>query len=79
MLVEAQLVSTKKDNKTWCRPCEGYNIVVSIDLEDYVEVDTTIEGELPASDQKWPLGSPITDFALVKGKLFKKKVPVLSE
>lgn len=72
MQVKAQRVSTKNDNVTLCRPSEGYDNAIDIELDDYVEVDT-IQGELPESDMKWPKGAPMTDLVKVGDKLLKKK------
>ena len=74
MQVKAQCVSKKKDNVTWCRPSEGYNIdsAIEIELDDYMEVDT-VNSELQESDEKWPKGAPIEGYVKVDEKILKKK------
>ena len=76
MLVKAQRVSKKSDNKSWCRPSEGYytDNAIEIELPHYMEVDT-VQGELPESDEKWPKGAPMTDLVKVGDKILKKKTP----
>ena len=71
MLVKAQLVSLMKDHKTICKPSKGYDQSVEADLDQYIEV-TTIEGELPESDEAYPKGSPIRDYIKVGNKILKK-------
>lgn len=75
MLVKAQRVSKMKDNVTFCRPSEGYDIdnQIEIELDDYVEVGA-VKGELPESDEKWPKGAP-TDYVKVANKILKKHTP----
>ncbi len=74
MLVKAQRISRMKDNVTWCRPSEGYDAdyAIEIELGDYQEIDT-VQGELPESDEKWPKGASMTDYAKVDDKILKKK------
>lgn len=74
MPVKAQRVSTKKDSVTFCRPSEGYDNVIEIELDYYVEVGT-VQGELPESEEKWPKGAPMTDYVKVGDKILKKKTP----
>ncbi len=74
MPVRAQRLSTKKDNVTWCRPTEGYDTDIEIELDLYMEVET-VAGELPESDEKWPRGAPITDCVKVGDKILKRKTP----
>lgn len=58
--VKAERVSTKADNKTLCRPPEGYETGAEVDLAEYVEV-ATIKDELPDCDQEFPKSAPMTD------------------
>ena len=71
--MKAQLVSTKSDGVTLCRPSNGYDgdNAIEIDLNDYVEV-ATVSGELPESDEKWPRGAPINGTVKVGDKIFRK-------
>ena len=72
MPASAERVSRKKDNATFCRPSEGYDNAIEIELEQYVEV-ATIQGELPNSDESWPKGAPMADYVKVGNKILKKK------
>ncbi|GAB2883744.1 hypothetical protein GCM10027046_10290 [Uliginosibacterium flavum] len=75
MLTKAQRVSRKKDNVTYCYPSKGYDSssAIQIDLEHYEEVDT-IQGELPESDETFPKGAPMENYAKVGEKILKKKI-----
>jgi hypothetical protein len=74
MPVKAQRVSRKSDNKTWCRPSEGYNTdnAIEIKLEEYEEVEI-VQGDLPESDETWPKGAPVEGYVKVGGKILKRK------
>ncbi len=73
-MVKAQRVTTMKDNTTFCRPSEGYENFIEVDLDNYVEV-CTVQGELPHSDEKFPKGAPIEHYIKFGDTIFKKKSP----
>lgn len=70
-IVMAEHVSKKADNKTLCRPPDGYKTGTEVDLTGYVEVET-INGELTDCDQKFPKSAPLTDHVKVGNKIYKK-------
>jgi hypothetical protein len=74
METEAQRVSKKSDNITWCLPSEGYNKydAIKIELDDYEEIDT-VQGELPENDEKFPKGDRMSNYAKVGDKILMKK------
>ena len=73
MKVNAHLISTMQDNKTWCRPTAGYkDDPIAIDIEQYEEVGA-VDGELSESDHKWPQGAPIEGYVRVDGRVLRKK------
>ena len=72
MKVDAERLSIKKDNTTWCRPSSGYAVSDKIDPDEYIEVATT-SSDLPESDETWPKGAPVDDHLKVGNKILKKR------
>ena len=71
MLVEVTLVSkSNKNDGGFCKPAVGYFTTVSIDLNDYAEVQNFkfFEGH----ECKFPRGAPDDKFVLYERKLFEK-------
>jgi len=62
MTVKAQRVTILRDNKSFCRPSDGYDTEIEIDIDQYMEV-ATVQGELPECDLAWPKGAPILNMS----------------
>jgi len=72
--VNAQRVSLMRDNSTICRPSDGHQQELEIDLTQYVRV-AEHAGELRSNDQVFPFGKPLEDVVKVGNSLYKKKTP----
>ncbi len=62
------------DQKTWCRPSEGYAANIEIETDEYVEF-ALATGDLPKSDERWPRGAPVLDYVRLGDKILKRKMP----
>jgi len=72
MKERAELVSRKRDMVTWCRPGKGYRErKVLIETDEYEEI-ATVAGELPESDENWPLGAPIRNTFKIGNRIVQK-------
>ena len=71
MIVKAQRVSQKSDMSTLCCPSDGYDDSIDIELNQNEEIDK-INGPLPKSDQKYPKGAPIQNYAVHKHSVLRK-------
>jgi hypothetical protein len=69
---QAETLSFKKDSCTLCHPSNGYAQETSIEPDDYTEV-SALNGALPASDETFPKGAPLTDHVKVGNRLLKRK------
>jgi hypothetical protein len=74
MKAKALRISTMIDQKTWCRPSEGYAATIEIETDDYAEF-ATAAGELAKSDERWPRGAPVLDYVKLGDKILKRKMP----
>jgi hypothetical protein len=78
MKVQAERVSTKKDNVTWCLPSKGYyqkgtvRPTIEVELDEYVPIKT-LDRELPECDEQYPQGAPADAYIKYGNQIFKKK------
>lgn len=72
MMTEAEFVSKRKDNVTWCRPADGYLKTKDIDLDGFSQYED-VQLILPESDESWPKGAPFSGYMKVGGKIMKSK------
>jgi len=73
MKVVAQRVGLKRDERTWCTPSEGYaEDAVEIEQDEYAEI-ATLSGDLPKSDQLFPLGAPLIDTFKVGNSILRRR------